>query len=83
MIPQENPQLIHYDDNTGLSAKVQLRNRHSFKPDGTFNVIVKGLPFFKPYETYHDLITMAWWKFNFTVFIIFLTANSLFATSIT
>ncbi len=60
----ENPQSIRHDS-TGLSAKVQSRNRHSFKRNGSFNVIVEGLPLFKPYEIYHGLI-LCWWKFNLT-----------------
>lgn len=79
MANQENQHLFRHDDNTGLSAVVQSRNRHSLKPDGSFNVIVKGLPFFKPYEIYHGLITMSWWKFNLTVLLTFLITNSLFA----
>ena len=76
----DNPQSIRHDDSTGLSAKVQSRNRHSFKRNGSFNVIVEGLPLFKPYEIYHGLITMPWWKFNLTVLITFLTVNSFFAS---
>ncbi|MGB3077032.1 MAG: ion channel [Chitinophagales bacterium] len=79
MIKQETPQSLRHDDSTGLSAKVQSRNRHSFKPNGSFNVIVEGLPWLKPYEMYHGLITMSWWKFNLTVLITFLTVNSFFA----
>lgn len=80
MANQEIPHTLRHDDSTGLSAKVQSRNRHSFKSNGSFNVIVKGLPFIKPYEIYHGLITMAWWKFNLTVLITFLATNSFFAS---
>ena len=79
MATEENPKLLRHDDNTGLSAKVQTRNRHSLKPDGSFNVIVKGLPIFRPYEMYHGLITMDWWKFNLTVLLTFAGVNSVFA----
>ncbi|GAB4136267.1 MAG: ion channel [Bacteroidia bacterium] len=42
--------------------------------DGSFNVVRKGEPGFRPYEIYHELITMSWLKF----FILILSCYSFF-----
>lgn len=49
------------------------------KPDGTFNVEVRGLPWFRPSEIYQNLIQMSWMKFNLIVVAAYIVLNSIFA----
>lgn len=54
------------------------RNIRFINRDGSFNVHRKGLPWFRPYDLYHKLITMSWPKFLFLVFVGYMTTNILF-----
>lgn len=61
----------------GLGTKGTDR---SMNKDGSFNVKRLGEPKFRPYEIYHELITMSWPKFILIVLLNYLVANLLFAT---
>jgi inward rectifier potassium channel len=54
------------------------RNIRFINRDGTFNVRRKGMPWFRPYDLYHKLITMSWPKFLFLVFLGYMITNFLF-----
>jgi hypothetical protein len=49
----------------GFSSGVQSHNQRLLKPDGTFNIEVRGLPWFRPSDAFEQLIKMSWWKFMF------------------
>jgi len=67
------------DDNTGLSTRVQSRNQRSIRPDGSFNIVNRGLPFIQPSDVYQELITMPWLKFNMLVITAYTIVNTFFA----
>ncbi|MFT6745823.1 MAG: inward rectifier potassium channel [Glaciecola sp.] len=46
--------------------------------DGSINVLRKGLPLIRPYDTYHSLITIGWTKFLGLVACAFFLVNFLF-----
>lgn len=68
------------DQTTGLSNRVVARNARTLRPDGTFNVKRRGLPWFRLYDIYQSLITMSWFKFFILVITAFLLINTFFAT---
>jgi len=47
--------------------------------DGSINVFRKGLPFIRPYDLYHTLISINWLKFMVLISVSFFTVNLLFA----
>ena len=63
----------------GFGQKSSGKGTRFIREDGSINVIRKGLPFFRPYDSYHALITMNWGKFLLIIFLGFFALNALFA----
>ncbi len=63
-------------DDLGLGTKGSDRNMNK---DGSFNLERLGEPKFRPYEIFHELITMSWMKFIFLLLLGYFIANSIFA----
>ena len=67
----------HAGDDLGLGTKAG--SRRGVNKDGTFNVKRTGLPKFRAYELYHQLITMGGFKFLALLLLGFLLVNLFFA----
>ncbi len=67
------------EDDLGFGYQPVLKSQPLIKQDGTINVKRVGLPFFRPYDNYHKLITMSWTKFWLLILVCYLTINVLFA----
>lgn len=65
-------------DDLGFGLKSSDRNMNK---DGSFNVERIGEPKFRPYEIFHDLITMSWKKFILLIFAGYFLVNIIFAVS--
>jgi inward rectifier potassium channel len=65
-------------DDLGLGTKTGVGR--SMNKDGTFNIERLGEPRFRPYEVFHQLITMSWPKFILLVLIGYTIINLVFAT---
>lgn len=63
-------------DDLGFGLKSSDRNMNK---DGSFNVERLGEPKFRPYEIFHELITMSWTKFILLIVTSYLTVNLFFA----
>lgn len=63
----------------GFGKKSSSGNARFVKSDGSINVLRKGLPFFRPYDLYHNLISMGWGKFSLLVSLTFFIGNIIFA----
>ncbi|HUL45148.1 MAG TPA: ion channel [Bacteroidota bacterium] len=64
----------------GLGSRVAEKSRVRFlNRDGSFNVIRRGLSFFRSQNTYHALITMSWSKFFFLIVAGYFATNAFFA----
>jgi inward rectifier potassium channel len=63
-------------DDLGLGTKGSDR---SMNKDGTFNTERVGEPRFRPYEIFHELITMSWTKFILLLITGYFIANVVFA----
>lgn len=63
----------------GFGKKTSADSARFINKDGGINVIRKGLPFFRPYDFYHNLISMGWFKFIILTTVSFFTINILFA----
>jgi inward rectifier potassium channel len=77
MDPLPSASRSRLDDDLGLGLKAG-RGR-GVNQDGSFNVRRSGVPWFRPYELYHDLITMNGFYFLALLFLGFLLTNVLFA----
>jgi inward rectifier potassium channel len=64
-------------DDLGLG--LQAGPRRGVNKDGTFNVRRVGIPTFRPYELYHQFITMSLPRFTLVLALGYLAANLLFA----
>jgi inward rectifier potassium channel len=70
----------HTHDADELQKAYSNHHHHRLlRPDGTFNVDVRGLPWFRPSEIYQNLIQMSWLRFNLIVIASYIVVNSFFA----
>ncbi len=68
------------DKDLGIGARVAQRAGQRFlNRDGTFNVVRKGLPFYRSLSAYHALLTLSWTRFFLVVAATYLVTNLLFA----
>ena len=63
----------------GFGKKTSANSARFISKEGEINVIRKGLPFFRPYDFYHNLNAMGWGKFILLITISFFLANLGFA----
>lgn len=70
---------LDYQD-LGIGSATSEQRQRFVNRDGQFNVVRQGLPFFKHFSPYHELISMSWTKFNSIVLAFFLLENLVFAT---
>ncbi|MGZ3753382.1 MAG: ion channel [Mucilaginibacter sp.] len=67
------------EDDLGFGYQPVLKSQPLIRQDGTINVKRKGLPFFRPYDNYHKLITMSWTKFWLMILACYFIINVIFA----
>jgi inward rectifier potassium channel len=67
------------EDDLGAGYQPVLKNQPLIQQDGSINVRRKGLPFFRPYDNYHKLITMGWPQFWLLILTCYLIINVAFA----
>jgi inward rectifier potassium channel len=77
MAPLPNLSKLRFSDDLGLGTRGGPGR--SVNKDGTFNVRRLGMPVFRSYELYHNLITMGGFRFLGLLFLGFLVTNALFA----
>ncbi len=63
----------------GFSTQAGVKGARLINPDGSFNVVRRGLPFFESFSFYHSLINMSWTAFYGLVLCGFLVVNALFS----
>jgi len=63
----------------GFGEQGSAQSNRFINKNGGINVIRKGLPFFRPYDLYHSLISMNWVKFITLITASFFSINLLFA----
>ena len=68
------------DPSDDLGLGVKAGSRRGVNKDGTFNVTRVGIPRFRPYELYHQLITMGLPWFTLLLVVGYLLTNLLFAS---
>src|SRR6185436_1878302 len=68
------------DKDLGIGSRVLARSQARFlNPDGSFNVVREGLPFWRSLSLYHALLTMPWPAFFAVVAAGYYATNVLFA----
>jgi inward rectifier potassium channel len=60
-------------------GKQNSSNFRFLREDGSINTLRKGLPFFRPYDAYHALVSISWLKFIALTFFGFVLINLIFA----
>jgi inward rectifier potassium channel len=63
----------------GFSTQVGAPGARLINPDGSFNVVRRGLAFSESFSIYHSLINMPWKAFYAVVFCAYFCVNSLFS----
>lgn len=66
-------------NNTGFTSRVLSHNQRLLKSDGSFNVDLRGLPWFRPSDAFQQLIKMSWLKFSILVLTFYVVVNTIFA----
>jgi inward rectifier potassium channel len=59
-------------------GQTDARQRRVINPDGSYNWIRTGLPFYETFNVYHWLITLSWTRFFATVFVWYSFINLIF-----
>ena len=72
------PRLPEYQD-SGFSTMADQQGNRMVNPDGTYNVLRRGIRLKDRFSIYHTMITMAWWKFALTILAFFFLINMAFA----
>jgi inward rectifier potassium channel len=67
------------EDDLGFGSQPVIKSQPLINQNGTINVRRAGLPFFRPYDNYHKLITMSWTKFWLLIMFCYVLINVLFA----
>src|ERR1700741_1334613 len=67
------------EDDLGAGYQPVLKKQPLIKQDGSINVRKRGLPFFRPYDNYHKLITMSWPQFWLLILAGYVVINVVFA----
>jgi inward rectifier potassium channel len=65
------------NDDLGFGTKAS--SDRNMNKDGSFNVERLGEPRFRPYEIFHQLITMSWTKFILLILVFYFAVNLAFA----
>lgn len=66
-------------NDTGFGSRALPPHHRLLKDDGTFNIVLRGLPWFRPSETFQHLIKMSWLKFSIIVLLFYVAINTFFA----
>lgn len=69
----------HKDRELGFGTTAYKRDTRLIKKDGGFNVQKEGQGFWESLDTYHELISMSWWRFFWLITGFFFTINLVFA----
>ncbi len=64
---------------TGLGTNTALSGGRFFNNNGSANIDITGLPFWKRLNIYHSLLTMPSWRFITVIFLFFGITNLVFA----
>jgi len=67
------------EDDLGFGPQPVIKNQPLINQDGSINVRKTGLPFFRPYDNYHKLITMSWTRFWLLILTCYIVLNVIFA----
>jgi len=74
----ENPDKNQVNS-SGFTPRMLTRDQRLLKDDGSFNVDTRGLPWFRPADSFQQLIKMSWPKFTLLVFTFYVVINTMFA----
>lgn len=66
-------------NNTGFTTRVLSHDQRLLRKDGSFNIEIRGLPWFRPADAFQHLIKMSWIKFILIVFAAYIATNTFFA----
>ena len=67
------------NNETGLGTNTALSGGRFFNKNGSPNIDVRGLPFFRRLNIYHALLSMPRWKFLAAIILFFVSVNLVFA----
>ena len=69
-----------YND-TGFSRMAELQGPRLLNKNGSFNVSKSGLSFTRRFSLFHEMINMSWFKFFFTILLVYTVINLAFTLS--
>jgi inward rectifier potassium channel len=75
----KEPNDINKDLGFGQRVAQESRQR-LLNQDGSFNVVRKGVPFYRSLSIYHSMLTMSWTRFYTLAVVAYLVTNLLFAS---
>ena len=66
------------NNDTGFATGSNDTGGRFINKDGTYNLVKEGLPFFKRFSIFNDMLNLPLWKFILVIFLFFVATNLIF-----
>ncbi len=66
------------NNDTGFGNKTTEPGGRFINKDGTYNLVKEGMPFFKRFSIFHDMLNLPRWKFIMVILLFYLGINVVF-----
>lgn len=63
------------NNDTGFASNTNQTGGRFINKDGSYNLVKEGMPFFKRFSIFQDMLNLPLWKFIAIIFIFYLTIN--------
>jgi len=78
LIKKINP-FSKQNNDTGFSTSNNETGGRFLNKDGSFNLVKEGLPYYKRFSIFNNMLSLPLWKFITVIFIFFIIVNLIFA----
>jgi inward rectifier potassium channel len=68
------------NDDTGFASNTNQTGGRFLNKDGSYNLVKEGMPFWKRFSIFHDMLNLPTWKFIAVIIIFFILINLIFAS---
>jgi inward rectifier potassium channel len=66
------------NNDTGFAGNTNDTGGRFINKDGSYNLVKEGMPFFKRFSLFQDMLNLPLWKFITVIFLFYLTINIIF-----
>src|SRR5450631_323703 len=66
------------NNDTGFAGNTNDTGGRFINKDGSYNLVKEGMPFFKRFSLFQDMLNLPLWKFITVIFLFYLAINIIF-----